>query len=191
MANDVRAQVKAINDLYRTALMNRKYYAHRLSRYQAWNRALEITIAAGTSSAVAGWGIWKLTSVGGTAWGVLSGVAALAGLLKPILNLSKEIERYSKLHLGYCSLYYDLDLIIFELQLSHTLSAPNWKAFLQHRKRNNDLGLQDELHPNEKLLNRCQDEVLKEIPAGMLWLPKHSLEDQSDSTRKDEGNGKS
>jgi hypothetical protein len=163
--------VKAINDLYRTALLNRKYYAYRLSAYQAWNRAIDIAIAIGSSAAVAGWGVWRLRNIGATSWGILAGIAATASVLKPILQLPKEIERYSKLHLGYCSLYYDLDLLVFEIQQTHQLGPSNWKSFLQYRKRHNDLGLSDELHPRTELLRQCQREVLEEIPAGTLWLP--------------------
>ena len=181
MATELRLRVKAVNDLYRTALLNRKYYAYRLSAYQAWNRTIDIAIAIGSSATVAGWGVWRLRNIGATSWGVLASVAAVASVLKPILQLPKAIERYSKLHLGYCSLYYDLDLLIFEIQQTHQLSPSNWKSFLQYRKRHNDLGLSDELHPRTELLKQCQKEVLKEIPAGTLWLPMPAVNTAGES----------
>lgn len=172
MNTDIRARVKAINDLYRSALMNKKYYEGRLSSYQRSNKMFEILLAVGTSTAVAGWGVWKVTNVGAVVWAALAGAAALAAVIKPILQLGREVERYSKLHFGYCSLFYDLDAMTFELRHSQVLPETAWSAFLQIRKRNNDLGLHDELKPKRTLLKKCQAEVLIEIPAGSLWLPK-------------------
>jgi hypothetical protein len=171
VTHNLRMQVRSINDLYRTALMNRKYYARRLRMYRRWNSAMEITIAVGTSSVVAGWGIWRLASAGATAWGVLAALAALMAVLKPILQLPKELERYSKLHIGYCSLYYDQDHIIFGLQHSNAVTQQIWESFLQIRTRNNELGLEDETYPDMKNLRQCQNEVLAELPQGSLWLP--------------------
>jgi hypothetical protein len=168
---ELRAKVKAVNDLFRTSLMNRKYYARRLTWFNRCNKTLEILVAVGSSSAVAGWGFWKLMHVGGATWGVLSGVAALLAVLKPTLQLPKEIERYSKRHLGYCSLYYDLDMIVFDMQMTKSLNAANWKSFLHLKKRNGELGIHDEINPKEKVLSRCRDEVMKEVPKGSLWLP--------------------
>jgi len=168
---ELRHKVKEINNLYRTALMNRKYYAHRLITYNRWNKALEIVVAVGSSAAIASWGIWKLTSASGAVWGVISALGALLAIVKPILQLPKEIERYSKRHMGYCSLYYDLEEIIKSMQRTKTLTPSNWKTFEHLSRRNGDLGIKDELKSNEKLLKESWEKVMQELPKGSLWLP--------------------
>ncbi len=59
--------VRAINNTYRTALMNRKYYGYRLSLVKNWNVGLEIVIAVGTSLAIGAWVIWR-SPVGENTW---------------------------------------------------------------------------------------------------------------------------
>lgn len=163
-------KARALNDEYRTVAMNRKYYACRLASIKRLNLALEILIAVGTSGAVAAWTLWK-TGPPAVAWKVLAAVATLLSVIKPFLNLGKEIERYSELVVGYAALLFDLDAVILEVRTSNRISDGAWQKFLTHRERTKQLGIKDDLRPKVRLHRRCYSEINHEIPARTLWWP--------------------
>jgi len=163
--------VKAVNDEYRTALMNRKYYGYRLDRVATWNRVMEIVVALGTSSAIGAWVIWKSTSYGQIAWAVLAGLAVVVAIIKPILNLSKDIERYTRLFIGHGDVSYDLQTIIDDLPRVGDYTTEMDGVFHRARNRIGKLATDDDPAIDEKLRRRCFDEVKREIPADKLWWP--------------------
>ena len=81
-----------------------------LDEVRRLNTRLEVAIALGTSAAIASWAIWK-TGSGEYAWLVISGLATLLAVIKPIINLPKQIERYSKLFVGHGDAQFDLERI--------------------------------------------------------------------------------
>jgi len=84
-------RVWGVDDLLRTARLNVKYYSARLAFFQRCNFLLELVLAiTAPSSAVAGLWFWK-TSTGEFAWTTLGVVAALAAVLKPLLQLDKKV----------------------------------------------------------------------------------------------------
>jgi len=163
--------VKNVNNTYRTALMNRKYYGYRLSTVRTCNRALEILIAVGTSSAIGAWAIWKSTSIGANAWTIVAGLAVLFAVVKPILNLSKDVERYSKLFVGHGDVYYDLKTITMELARLRDYTDKMNETFQKTLERIKQLALEDDPRIDEKLRRRCFKEVKEEIPVESLWWP--------------------
>src|ERR1700683_3180401 len=98
--------LKAIHDEFRSAALNAKYFGYRLDRYQLGNKVLEIVIALGatTGTGIAGFAIWK-NGAGTTAWGIISGASIILAAVKPIIDLPKQIERYSKLASSYATIF--------------------------------------------------------------------------------------
>lgn len=170
MGTSVYQQVKAINDEYRTAGMNRKYYACRLRRLRRIETTLEILLAVGTSGAVATWSIWK-DPPGDIVWKVLGAAVTLLAVVKPFLQLPREIERYSELATGYGTLFYDYDQILLELRTGRSVSSELWSRFCSLRDRNKELGIKDDLPARKRLLRRCYVEINNEIPIDSLWWP--------------------
>jgi len=163
--------VKDVNNTYRTALMNRKYYGYRLSVVKTRNTVMEIVIAVGTSSAVGAWAIWKSTSVGENVWVILAGLAALLAVVKPFLNLSKRVENYSELFVGHGDVYYDLKTITMELARVKDYTDKMDEAFWRAIERIKQLALKDDPKIDDKLRRRSFEEVKKEIPVESLWWP--------------------
>ena len=160
-------------DDYRTVRMSRDYYACRLSQVKKWNLLYEVVLAIGASGTVAGWYLWQTPS-GKTAWALFAGLVAILSILKPILQLPKEIERYSKLHTGYSSLYYDLREHVDEIQNDGGITTTRKTALMEASKRYKDLALQDDPNPSKRLLERCQSEVNRVTPSFDEWHSKHS-----------------
>jgi len=138
---------------------------------KTWNAALEIVIGVGTSSAIGAWAIWKSTSVGENVWAVLAGLATLFAIVKPFLNLSKHVEKYTKLFVGHGDVYYDLRTITTELARSRNYTDKMDEAFGRALERIKQLAPDDDPKVNEKLRRRFFDEVKKEIPVESLWWP--------------------
>jgi hypothetical protein len=139
-----KPQLRYIYDSYRTALLNRKYYGYRLTRYQSFNSAMDIAIAIGAtgSGGVAGLAVWG-TITGQYAWLWISGVATIVGVIKPILQLGVKIENYTKLFTGHGSIYLELKAV----------------------------GGLDDPKPDKKLIKQLQSQVNDEIPPDTLWTP--------------------
>jgi hypothetical protein len=167
-ADESTRQLKEIYDLYRTALLNKLYYADALCVWSRLDTGLDFTILIGTSSSIGSYAIWK-SGFGLHAWAVLSGVAAVCGILKQVLQVSKRVQRYTKLHTGHTSLYYDLNEIVGKLRVSHILSPDLIARYHQAVERYKALALEDDPHVSNRRRSRCQALVLRQIPNESLW----------------------
>ncbi|MGH8491442.1 MAG: hypothetical protein ACREXS_21930 [Gammaproteobacteria bacterium] len=163
--------LKRIYDDYRNVLMSRDYYACRLVLLKRWNFVYEILLAVGASGTVAGWYLWQ-TPVGKTSWALFAGLVALMSILKPILQVPKAIERYSKLHTGYCDLVYDFRELVDDIQSYGGITQTMRDSLAKAKGRYRDLAPQDDPKPSAKLLRKCQAEVKKKVPSFEEWCPK-------------------
>jgi methyl-accepting chemotaxis protein len=163
--------VRNLYDQYRTASLNRKYYGCRLQAIRGWNNFFEIAIAIGTSSVVGGWSLWH-TGVGSTIWTILGGVTALLAIVKPFLQLSKQVERYTKLFIGYGDAFYDFELLVNEIGRIRRYNDEIDAAFRKTIDRLKQLAADDDPQPNHKLVKDCTGEVNREIPPDRLWWPE-------------------
>lgn len=161
-------RLKQVYDKYRTVHMSRDYYGCRLALYQKYNFFYEIVLAVGTSGAVGGWYMWR-TEVGRTTWAVAGGLVALLAILKPIVQLPKQIENYSKLYVAYADLYYDYETLIEDVEVAGGLNAEMEEALKSARSRYKDLALKDDPNPSQKLLRQCQAEVNRKVPTFANW----------------------
>jgi hypothetical protein len=164
-----RDRLKRIYTNYRLAAMSREYYACRLSRFKQWNLGFEIVLAIGaSSSAVAVWYIWK-AQVGQLIWALISGLAAVLAILKPILRLPDAIERYSKLHVGYTELAYDYQMVVDEIKAHGGISHEMQEALTSAETRMKKLTMADDPKPSERLLRKCQNSVKRVVPKFPEW----------------------
>jgi hypothetical protein len=69
--------------------------------------------AAGSS--VAGLSIWTL-GIGTLLWPVLSGLATVSSVLKPVIKIEKHIELYSKLTQSYGTALNSLEVVVGNMQ---------------------------------------------------------------------------
>jgi hypothetical protein len=167
-----KSQLRYIYDSYRTALLNRKYYGYRLTRYQSFNSAMDIAIAVGAtgSGGIAGLAIWG-TITGQYAWLWISGVATIVGVVKPILQLGIKIENYTKLFTGHGSVYLELKAVVEDIEVSRSIPPKIVEQYENIRKRIAELGGLDDPKPDKKLIKELQSQVNDEIPPDILWSP--------------------
>lgn len=164
-------QLKNIHREFRTALLNKKYYASRLSWYQTANWWYEILIALGaTGSGIAGFAFWK-SGAGAIVWGTISGASIVLSTLKPIIDLPKQIERYSKLSGAYSKIYKSFRVMEQEFD-EGGLTDAHLEKFKQLRSQLVDLAPDDDPRPDVTFIKRLEGEVNAEIPVASLWMPE-------------------
>lgn len=159
---------RKIYDDYRTALLNQLYYACRLARYKRYNLVYEIVIALGTSGTIAAWYAWQ-TGVAKQAWALYAGVVAILTVIKPIVNLPKEIERFSKQNAGYRDVFYDLNQLIDDIEYNLCINGKMLDLYGATKKRSRELAPDDDPQPKEKLLRKFQFDVNRSKPAYADW----------------------
>jgi hypothetical protein len=172
-------ELKAIYDAYRTAYLNEKYYARRLTTYRRWNDTYEAALAIGASGTIGSWSVWTTTEAGGRVWAVFGGVVALLVVLKPFLQLAQKAERSSKLYIGYKGLRFDLENLVEDIKLGDFVVTQEIKVlFTTAKRRYQTLALDDEIQPVQKLLDECQTRVNEEVLTFAAWcsLPNSSRE---------------
>jgi hypothetical protein len=165
-----RVLVERANDLLRVARMSELYYECRLTRANRFHLFFEIAIALGTTGAVATWALWK-TDVGGVAWGVITGMATLLAVIKPILAPAKTIELCTRQHQGWLALFFGLDKFLLNVRQEGEVSSEARKRFDTLYDRSVQLHLEDEKHPSTRLLAKMQEAVNVAHPPETLWMP--------------------
>jgi hypothetical protein len=159
-----------INDAFCNASLSRKYYSCRLTKYRTIDRWYEIILAVGASTTVAAWSVWQVPG-GANFWTVFAGIVAILAIIKPFLQFSSEIERFSKLHTGYSDLFYDLKGLIEEVKMHNNVTHDIADRAKNAEKRYKELALQDDPKTRRRLHKKCEDQVRLEFPSSFFWNP--------------------
>lgn len=171
MTNIELEKATVINDTYRDAAFNRRYYSCLLARTQRVNLVMDIVVAIGTSGAVAAWNIWQHGQAT-LVWKTLAAIATLVAIAKPFLNLSKKIERYSELVTGWAATFYDIRHLTVRIRTSNVIDQNTWAEFETAQQRVKELGIKDDPSVNRQLQRQCFDEIKQRLPSESLWWPE-------------------
>ncbi len=171
----IEAQAHQVYDLYRSVLLNKKYCGNRLRFYKRWSLALDVILAFRTSALFSSLLIWQSFS-GEFIWKCLAVVFAVVAVLKPILNLSNDVEKYARLFTVYTELFYDLKGLAWDIQTNKDFTEQSSDFHKQLRSRYNALAGDDDPVPKRKLIEKYGIEVEGEIPAESLWVPSDVTE---------------
>lgn len=155
---------------YRTVVLNKKYYGHKLKTAKRWNLGVESVIAVGTSSTISAWTFFG-TPGGKPIWSVIGIAVALITVFKPIVPLSSNLERYSKLAAGYGGLCFDLKSIADEIRIARDLPPDILASFRQVQARLKELDVADDITPSRSLLSKYYIETNQQVPPESLWMP--------------------
>jgi hypothetical protein len=172
--DNTSALLNEIYDIYRTAALNKNYYGEMLARYQLRNTWLEIAIAIGTASSGVSGAVALLNKFeyGSLLWGFFTAIASLLAIAKPILQLNKQVERYSKLFAGHLENFMNLQLLVTKIRRSRKLTAEMIEQFERAELRFVELSRGDDPKTVRKLHERCERDVRQAIPDLILWYPK-------------------
>jgi len=164
----VYERARLLNNEWRTAQLNQKYYRCRLNDERRLSFWLDLAIAFTSSGAVAGWTIWKL-GPGAFVWQIAGAVTTLLAIARPLLKLPERVERLTELATGYSTIAFDLSLHANRARVKGGFSDDEWATIEGIIERNRDLNIKDEHPPRERLHRRCYTEVNRESPVAQLW----------------------
>ncbi len=162
-----------VYDLYRTARLNAKYYSAMLHITEKWNFILDlILLFTAPTSAVAGLWFWE-TEIGQEMWKYLGVIAAIAAIVKPLLTLPKKMKEYESLVSGYRMLEHDLHEIKVSISEKRKYDKVAQVDFKKAMKRKGVLvGKEPDSKENKKVKQKCEKEVLAELPSSIFYVPE-------------------
>ena len=167
--------VHNLYDTYHKVAVNRKYYSYRLDALKQWNTAIEIVIAVGVSSSVGTLALWQ-AGIGKAAWGLLGGVISILAIVKPFLQLPKQVERYSRLFVGNNEATFELKKLVDEVQEHRGLPPEGEAKFAAALERLRQIEVDEDPLQNKRLMARFENEVNAEVSVKKLWLPRKAGE---------------
>lgn len=156
----------------RTARLNVKYLECKLDSLERLNFFIGVLIAISASSNVAG--IWILqNSFGQIIWKTIMGVTAILAVANPLLDLTRKIQKKQELLVGYRSLDYDIQKIIWLIKQRRRYDAELQEKFIQAMEKKGQLvRIVEDTRVNDKLRKKCFNQVLNELPVANFFIPK-------------------
>lgn len=168
-------QLAEIYTLMCRAAMNKEYYGAKLARSQLASTWMDILIAIGAAgsglSALTIWNTEYGKPVWTVLWAILSLAAAVLALAKPIVQLNKRIERYSRLFAGHSDIYTSLMVLSSRIKRKGTITDEMSSTFEAAEIRFMELSKEDDPTPDRTLLDRCEQMIRSRHPAENAWYP--------------------
>ena len=169
--DQLRPLLTSIYRAYWSAVYNRKYYGCRLQTCKRANFWIEVIIAIAVSTEVGGWSLWSDATLH-RLWVGIGMAAAIVAIVKPLLRLSDQIERYSKLFTSHALIAADFELVVQEITAKQTLTSTQVERFGRLGGEVMKLAPDDDPRPSVRLARKCQQETLHELPPKSFWMPK-------------------
>lgn len=176
-----------VYDELRTAKLNVYYYRSRLGQVRRWNTVREMAMAATGSSAVAG--LWFFTSGAGIIlWKALATLSAFIAVYQSVTRPSERIRKLESQVTGWAQLEHSLADIrrrIHEMGAYTELLQREVKAVLDGK-----LGIVTDLVETDidtDLRDRCFDQVKRELPPSVFFVPVAQVENVANSNVKEHG----
>jgi hypothetical protein len=162
-------EVIRLHDRYRRCLMDQKYYAWKLARYQRWDTASNVF--AGITM------VFSLVTRPSDGWlsiacyvtGIL---AAIVFISKPILKIGEKIEKYTTLQIGFGDSFNRIETLVADIRNTGRVSADHRTRAHEIFERCAALALREDADIDWKKVERFKAEVEKAIPEDTLWLPQ-------------------
>lgn len=162
-----------VYDLYRTSRLNVKYFSELLHRTERKNFVLElILLCSAPTSTVAGLWFWE-TDIGHEVWKYFGVIAAFSAVIKPLLSLPKKMKEYGYLLSGYRTLEHDLQEIKSSIAHKKNYDKVAYADYNNAMKRKGVLvGKDPDAKENMKIKQKCEKEVLSELPSDAFYVPE-------------------
>jgi hypothetical protein len=156
----------------RTACLNAKYYGHKLRSLERESRLVDVIIAiAAPTSGVAGLAMWQST-VGKEFWPWIPTLATFLVLYKAATKTTARLKELEKRVTAYHSLLFDMKEIVDKIHAEGKFSAASQKLYDAAQRRYGAVFRMPPDKIDQKLLQKYQREVEKEIPANSLFIPE-------------------
>jgi hypothetical protein len=161
-----------IYDEYRTARLNVKINEYRLAIFKKYNFCIEFFLALTASSSVASFWFWQSAN-GQIVWKFLFVLTAILAVLKPMLNLSGKIQKYSEILTDFKSLEHDfhkLTILINQQQRYDSEFTDQFYYLLDQKRFINQKTNEETIKKSKKL--EFENQVIEELPANIFYIPE-------------------
>jgi hypothetical protein len=171
--HDLNVKLEYIYELYKLSLINARYYGWKLAHTQRLSTAIEVVIALGaTGTGAAGLKAILAQSQDATLqsiWILLAILSAILAIIKPILQLNRKIETYTKLFTGHNAGYFALKDIVIAVGTYHSLTAELERQFGSIKNRYRELATLDDPSPSRRKIEQIRIQVNNRLPDDALW----------------------
>ena len=151
--------------------MNCIYYGLMIKRLTYQNTMAEIGVALTASgTGISGMAFWQDPSWK-PAWVIVALVSAIAAILKPILQIPRQIQELSAQHQRYVGIFQSLKLVVDDIYQRQSVIAADEAGYDSIRKKLVEAAAHDVKSPNSRMLLKAKDQTDAEIPVDSLWMP--------------------
>jgi hypothetical protein len=161
-----------IYDEYRTARLNVRINEYHLANCKKWDFFIEFILALTASSSVASFWFWQ-DATGQTVWKYLSVLTAVLAVLKPMLDLSGKIQKYSEILSDFKSLEHDfhkLAILINQQQRYDNEFKDQFYYLLDQKRFINQKTNEGTIRKSKK--HEFERQVANELPANCFYIPE-------------------
>lgn len=153
-------------------MLNVKYYSYQLAKAKKKTFWIELILAASSSASISGLWLFK-DWIDGFLWKALGAIAAFLAVYKVTAKSSENIQKLEQRVTTYRAIAFDLQYITRNISDSKNYDAEMTAQFdaIMNRKRGFILSYEDPF-TDKNLLDRCMDEVNRELPVGNFYVPK-------------------
>lgn len=168
MAN--RQQFENVYDEFRTLVLNKEYYARRISKSKKILRALDIFLAifAGGSGALS-LALWKVElasyQVGPVMLSLATGVALVLGIARPYLKLEDEHERLSSIQGAYGAIAYVMEDVVGRIKTTRNVDETSETIFRALRQVRASLVAKEDTPGDRALIDEMEKIINQRYPA--------------------------
>ncbi len=113
----------------------------------------------------------QLVPAGNATWFWFVGITGIISAVRPFLRISDRVKTYTKLWTGYSDLVLSYEHAVREIQAQQDLTPAVEKELEQAGQRVRTLASDEDPRPKRRLMDRCEREVLKELPQASFWTP--------------------
>ena len=169
-----RQQFENIYDEFRTLVLNKEYYAHRISRSGKLLKSLDIFLAlfAG-GSGVLGFALWKTEifnlPVGPLLLSLATGVAVVLGIARPYLRLEDEHERLSSVQGAYGAIAFLMEDVVTRIKTNREVDENAETIYRALRQVRTSLVAREDTPADRTLIEKMQEIVNQRFPAATYF----------------------
>ncbi|WP_426339939.1 hypothetical protein ACN9MZ_27315 [Pseudoduganella sp. S-14] len=165
-----RQQFENVYDEFRTLVLNKEYYARRISKSRKILRALDIFLAlfAG-GSGVLSLALWKVDvmgyPVGPLLLSLTTGIALVLGIARPYLKLEDEHERLSSVQGAYGAIAYVMEDVVATIKTKQAVDETSEAIYRVLRQVRASLVAKEDTPGDRKLIDEMEKIVNQRYPA--------------------------
>ena len=169
-----RQQFENVYDEFRTLVLNKEYYARRISKSGKTLRILDIFLAlfAG-GSGVLSFARWKVDvmgyPVGPLLLSLTTGIALVLGIARPYLKLEDEHERLSSVQGAYGAIAYVMEDVVTRIKTNRAVDETSETIFRALRQVRASLVAKEDTPGNRELIGEMQKIVNERYPADSFF----------------------